>query len=147
MRSRRKRSGVPALCRCVFPGFLVRRTSTPTERLSTVYQPAFCFIAQGSKQAQVGGEIFTYDSDHYMIYTVDLPLIFRITKASAERPFLGFALSLEPALVASVVLESGLKVRKGERSVKAMDVKSVDDGLLDAVVRLVRLVEAADERT
>jgi AraC-like DNA-binding protein len=130
----------------IFPGLLVRRTSRPTESLSTVYHPAFCFIAQGCKQAQVGDEIFTYDPEHYMIYTVDLPLIFRITEASVERPYFGFALSLDPTIVASVILESDLKLRKGERSAKAMNVGSVDTGLLDAVVRLIRLVESPAER-
>src|SRR4051794_35898443 len=90
----------------VFDGFLIRRASGPTKSQNTVYQPSFCFIAQGSKRAQLGDDIFTYDPDHYMIYTVDLPLIFQITEASPERPYLGFALNLDPAIVASVIMES-----------------------------------------
>jgi AraC-like DNA-binding protein len=125
----------------VFPGLRLSRTSKPTESLNTVYQPAFCFVAQGSKEAQLGEEFFTYDPEHYMIYTVDLPLIFRIKEASAARPYLGFALRLDPEVVASVLLESGLKLKKGEAAARAMDVDPIDAELLDSVVRLVRLVE------
>jgi hypothetical protein len=33
----------------VFPGFFLARSSKPSQSLNTVYEPAFCFIAQGKK--------------------------------------------------------------------------------------------------
>ena len=125
----------------VFPGFLISRLSTPTESARGVYEPAFCFVAQGAKEAQLGDEIFRFDPEHYMIYTVDLPLIFRIAKASAAHPYLGFSLTLDPASVASVMMESGIKLRKSRSGAKAMDVNPVGAVLLDAIVRLVRLID------
>jgi AraC-like DNA-binding protein len=124
----------------VFPGLLVSRWSTPTESARGVYAPAFCFVAQGVKEAQLGDEIFKFDPEHYMIYTVDLPLIFRIAEGSADHPYLGFSLTLDPAVVASVMMESSIKLRKGSGA-KAMDVNPVSDVLLDAVLRLVRLID------
>ena len=129
-----------------FPGFRLSRASSPTEPVQSVYPPSFCFVAQGSKRALLGEEVFRYDPEHYMIYTVDLPLTFQIAEASTERPYLGFQLDLEQALVASVIMESGLRIKKGDASAKAMNVSSVDADLLDAVVRLVRLVETPAER-
>jgi len=125
----------------VFPGFVLNRRSTPTESSRGVYEPAFCFVAQGTKEAQLGDEIFTFDPQHYMIYTVDLPLIFRIANASAERPYVGFSLRLDPAVVASVMIESGIRIKNENGSARAMDVNAVGSELLDAVVRLVRLVD------
>ena len=130
----------------VFPGFRLSRMSSPIEPVRSVYRPSFCFVAQGSKRALLGEEVFRYDPEHYMIYTVDLPLTFQVEEASEERPYLGFQLDLEPALVASVIMESGIRVKKGEASTKAMNVSSVDADLLDGIVRLVRLVETPDER-
>ncbi len=129
-----------------FPGFRLSRMSSPTEPVRSVYQPSFCFVAQGSKRALLGEEVFRYDPEHYMIYTVDLPLTFQVEEASEERPYLGFQLGLEPALVASVIMESGIRVKKGDASTKAMNVSSVDADLLDGIVRLVRLVETPAER-
>jgi AraC-like DNA-binding protein len=125
----------------VFPGFSISRVSTPRETARGVYEPAFCFVAQGAKVAQLGDEVFRFDPNHYMIYTVDLPLIYRVEDATPERPYLGFSLSLDPAAVADVIVESGIKVRKGGATAKAMDVNRVDGELLDAVIRLVRLID------
>ena len=130
----------------VFPGFRLSRMSGLTEPVRSVYQPSFCFVAQGSKRALLGEEVFRYDPEHYMIYTVDLPLTFQVEEASEERPYLGLQLDLEPALVASVIMESGIRVKKGDASTKAMNVSSVDADLLDGIVRLVRLVETPAER-
>jgi AraC-like DNA-binding protein len=125
----------------VFTGLSVSRTSECRETARGVYQPAFCFVAQGAKEAQLGEEIFRFDPDHYMIYTVDLPLIYRIAEATPARPYLGFSLTLDPAVVASVMVESGIKIKNGSGSARAMDVKAVSEDLKDAIVRLVRLID------
>jgi len=129
-----------------FPGFRLSRSSSPTEPLQAVYEPSFCFVAQGSKQALLGGEMFRYNPRHYLIFTVDLPVTFQVEEASEEKPYFGFRLRLDPALVASVVMESDIQIKKGDASTKAMNVSSVDADLLDAVVRLVRLVETPAQR-
>jgi len=129
-----------------FPGFRLARSSRPTEPVHSVYQPAFCFVAQGRKQALLGEEVFRYDPGHYLIYTVDLPLVFQVEEASKERPYLGFRLDLDSSLVASVVMESGIEIKKNDASAKAMDVSPTDANLFDAVVRLVRLLDAPVER-
>ncbi len=110
-----------------------------------MYQPAFCVVAQGRKQALLGEEVFRYDPGHYLIYTVDLPLTFQVEEASKEHPYLGFRLNLDPALVASVMMESGIESKKSGASLKAMDVSPMDANLLDAVVRLLRLLDAPAE--
>src|SRR5215213_4370642 len=130
----------------VLPGFLLSRASRPSEPARSVYEPSFCFVVQGSKRAVLGGEIFRYNPGNYLIFTVDLPVAFQVEQASEEQPYLGFRLGLDPALVASVVMESEIQIKKSEASTKAMNVSSVDADLLDAVVRLVRLVETPAER-
>ena len=125
----------------VLSGFFLARSSRPSQSLNTVYQPAFCFIAQGRKRALLGEEVFRYDPGHYLLFTVDLPLIFQIEKATPDEPYLGLRLDLDPSLVASVLVEADIKIKKGDASTKAMDVHSIDANLLDAVVRLVRLAD------
>ena len=86
----------------VFPGFFLARSSKPSQSLNTVYEPAFCFIAQGRKRALLGEEVFRYDPGHYLLFTVDLPLIFQIEKATQDEPYLGLRLDLDPSLVAGI---------------------------------------------
>ncbi|MBP6822306.1 MAG: AraC family transcriptional regulator [Acidobacteria bacterium] len=129
----------------VSSSFRLARSSSPTEPIHSMYQPAFCVVAQGRKQALLGEEVFRYDPGHYLIYTVDLPLTFQVEEASKEHPYLGFRLNLDPALVASVMMESGIESKKSGASLKAMDVSPMDANLLDAVVRLLRLLDAPAE--
>src|SRR5215213_1340897 len=65
-----------------------------------------------------------------------------ITEASKEKPYLRFLLKLDPTLVGSVMVEAGHPVPRSHAAVKAIDVSPVDAGLLDAVVRYVRLLDS-----
>jgi AraC-like DNA-binding protein len=125
----------------VLDGLFLARVSKPMESVHALYQPAFCLIAQGSKRVLLGEEAYQYDPGHYLIFTVDLPIVFRVEGAAEQKPYFGMRLHLDPALVASVMMESGFDTRKGDSAVKAIGVSPVGADLLDAVVRLVRLLD------
>jgi len=127
------------------PGLLLIKSSVPAEPVQSLFQPSFCFVAQGRKRANVGGEVFLYDPFHYLIFTVDLPVAFEIEAPSKELPYLGLSLNLDSALVASVIVESGIRIKKGDASIKAMNVSAIDADLLDAVARLIRIAETPAE--
>src|ERR687893_1247503 len=127
-------------------GLHLNRSSSPTELGHGVSEPAFCVIAQGSKEILLGDNRYRYDPAHYLITTAALPVAVRITEASEERPYLGVVLGLDPALVGSVMVEAGHPAPRDHAAVRAFDVSPLDEGLLDAVVRLVGLLDApADE--
>jgi AraC-type transcriptional regulator N-terminus len=87
-----------------------------------LYQPAFCFVVQGGKQVLVGDEVLRYDPGHYLLFTVDLPVVFRVGEASEAKPYFGLRLDLDPALVASVMMEAGAENQKGDASIKAIGI-------------------------
>jgi AraC-like DNA-binding protein len=126
-------------------GLYLARSSSPTELGHGVSTPAFCVIAQGSKEILLGDELYRYDPNHYLITTAALPVAGRVTEASEERPYLGVVLRLDPALVGSVMVEAGHPAPRDHAAVRAMDVSPLDAGLLDAVVRLVRLLDSPTE--
>ena len=121
-------------------GLQLRRASSPTELGHGVSYPALCMIAQGSKEMLLGDNRYRYDPAHYLITTTTLPITSRITEASEERPYLGLVLRLDPTLVGSVMVEAAHPTPRGHTAVKAIDVSQLDAGLLDATVRLVRLL-------
>lgn len=126
-------------------GLQLRHASSPTELGHGVSYPALCVIAQGSKEILLGENRYRYDPAHYLITTAALPITSRITKASEERPYLGLVLRLDPTLVGSVMVEAGHPAPRGYTPVKAIDVSPLEAGLLDAVVRLVRLLDSPTE--
>src|SRR5207248_5788765 len=122
-------------------GLHLNRSSTPTDPLHGVSHPSFCVIAQGSKEVLLGDSRYRYDAAHYLLATVELPVVSRVIEASAERPYLSLRLDLDPALVGSVLVEVGhLSLRNGGDA-RAMDVSPLDTNLLDAVLRLARLLD------
>jgi AraC-like DNA-binding protein len=126
-------------------GLRLIRSSSPTESLPALSDPAFSVIAQGSKELYLGEERYRYDPYHYCLGTVELPVVSQIVEASPERPYLSLRLELDPSLVGSVMLESGHTAPPSHADVKALNVSPLDASLLDAVVRLVRLIESPTE--
>jgi len=93
----------------------------------------------------LGNDSFRYDPAHYLINTVELPLIGQVVEASPRHPYLGFRLVLDPSVVTSVMMESGLGQSRGEGGISAIDVSRLDGELLDATLRLVRLSDSPSE--
>jgi AraC-like DNA-binding protein len=72
----------------------------------------------------------------------------QVLEASAERPYLSLRLELDPALVGSVMVEAGHLSPRNQgdvRAIRAMNVSPLDASLLDATVRLVRLLDTPAE--
>ncbi len=126
-------------------GLRLLRRSSPTPKDHGVSSPAFCMIAQGSKEVLLGDDCYRYDANRYLITAAALPTATRITGASEERPYLGVVLGLDPAIVGSVIVEAGHPAPGDRAAVRAFDVSPLDEGLLDAVLRLVRLQDAPAE--
>ncbi len=126
-------------------GVFLRRSSSPTEPVHGVSEPAFCVIAQGNKEIVVGDERYRYDPVHYLLNTVELPIVSHVITASREQPYLSLRLNLDPSLVGSVLVEAGQSAARGNADVRAINVSRLDAGLLDATVRLVRLLETPEE--
>lgn len=125
-------------------GLFFNRSSTRTE-LHSVSNPCFCVIAQGSKEVLLGNERYQYDPAHYLLFTAELPVVTHVIDASQERPYLSFRVELDPTLVSSVMVEAGHPSPKNQAGVRAINVSALDADLLDAVVRLVRLVDSPTE--
>jgi AraC-like DNA-binding protein len=62
-----------------------------------------------------------------------------------ERPYLGIVLRLEATLVGSVMAEAGQPASRSHATARVVDVSPLDAGLLDAVVRLVRLLDTPND--
>ena len=129
-------------------GLHLSRSSLPLKPLHSVLEPSVCVIAQGSKEVLLGESRYRYDPFHYLLATVEVPRVSQVLSASRERPYLNLRLSLSPTLVGSVLLEAGYSSHaepQDPASVSAIAVNQLDGNLLDAIVRLTRLLDAPTE--
>jgi AraC-like DNA-binding protein len=129
------------------PRLHISRFGRPHDLVHGFLDPCFCVIAQGAKALTFGGDVFRYGPGQYMISTVGLPMTAEVVEASPERPYLGLRLALDPSVVASVMVESGVVQPRGDGDggVRAVDVSPLDADLLDSTVRLVRLIDKPGE--
>lgn len=116
------------------------RFSRPTDFLHIVLKPVVCLVAQGSKRVALGNEMYVYDPTHFLLITVDLPVTSQVIKATPRAPYLSLSLDIDPVQVGSLVSEMNLSATPG-RSGRGIAVGCLDLPLLDAFVRLLRLLE------
>jgi AraC-like DNA-binding protein len=126
-------------------GLHLYRRSSPLEPVHSVVEPSLCVIAQGSKEVLLGESRYRYDPSQYLLTTVELPRVSQVLEASKERPYLSLRLELAPTLVSSVMVEAGHASPRDHTEVRAIDVSPLDGNLLDAFVRLTRLLDVPAE--
>jgi AraC-like DNA-binding protein len=105
-------------------------------------------VAQGGKRLAVGDRVLEYGCGQYLVASVDVPVTGHATGAAPGKPALGFGMTLEPAAIAELLLQSGPGdlPRTGGSAGPGIAVSDAPDELLDAIVRLLRLLERPRDR-
>ncbi|MEK2080046.1 AraC family transcriptional regulator [Vibrio parahaemolyticus] len=122
-------------------GLRFSRWTTPTPPTSYTHNPSICLIAQGRKQVLLGEESFIYDANHFLISSVDLPIIANIIEASEEQPYLGLIMELDLTEISQLIVDSELAFTQSKEAQKGIAVGELSESLLDAFVRLAELLD------
>jgi AraC-like DNA-binding protein len=123
----------------------VDHTAAPESSMSGT---VLAVVAQGGKRLALGDRVYDYGAGQYLVASVDLPVTGHVIDAAPGRPTLAFGMTLEPAAIADLLLQAG----PGElpRSLgtarPGIAVSDAPDELLDAVVRLLRLLDRPRDR-
>ncbi len=127
----------PAGIACTpLPGLFLVRGAVPGGLEHTIASPLVCLVLQGGKQVTLDNRQATFVAGDTMIVPAAMPTVSRIHRASAGKPYLAFALDLQPALIAE------LDVAIGDAGTAPRETsEELDNQLLGAVLRLVRLLE------
>ena len=123
-------------------GLTLYRYSITSESVQTVYEPSLCVVAQGRKRVILGDETHTYDPARFLLASVALPVAGKIIEATPAAPYLGLRINIDPAEVGDLIAADGLTEgadRPG--SSRGLAVSRLDPPLLDAVARLVGLLD------
>ncbi|EHH3740740.1 AraC family transcriptional regulator [Vibrio parahaemolyticus] len=122
-------------------GLRFSRWTTPTPPTSYTHNPSICLIAQGRKRVLLGEESFIYDANHFLISSVDLPIIANIIEASEEQPYLGLIMELDLTEISQLIVDSELAFTQSKEAQKGITVGELSESLLDAFVRLAELLD------
>jgi AraC-like DNA-binding protein len=127
-------------------GVLVSRVDRPYPPSPSMSGTVLALIVQGAKTLALGDRVYEYRAGQYLLASVDMPVTGHFTEASPERPALGFGLTLRPAAVAELLLQAGDLPGTGGAS-SGIAVSDAPEELLDAVVRLLRLLDRPRDAT
>lgn len=126
-------------------GVYLGRLSAPMDKVYSVLEPSLCVIAQGSKVVFLGDRRYQYDPFNYLLTTIELPRVSHVVEASSQKPYLSIRMELDPNLVGSVMMEAGYVIEKKKQNAEATKVSPLNVELLDAILRLIRLIERPEE--
>ncbi len=130
---------------CAIPGLSLIRYSSPSQPLPTVYEPSLCIVVQGRKQALLADETFTYDALNYLVVSMTLPVTGRVIEATPERPYLCLRFNVDTKLIGELLQQVPTPKDPAPTGARAMYLARTSAPLLDAVLRLVRLLDTPEE--
>jgi AraC-like DNA-binding protein len=125
------------------PGLNVSRQRKATDLAPVLYEPIFCLVLQGAKQALQGERVVDFPEGHSVIVGIDLPTNSRVVDASPERPYVALALKLDMALIRELSREPGAD-GGADRGVAAITAGAADEAIIEAMGRLFALVDKLD---
>ena len=136
-------------CRELLPGLTLWTSYGPTQPTPVVYEPMLYFTLQGIKRMSVGERQLDHRPGTFLLASIDVPVVCTVIDCSSEQPYLGLALELEPAAVAALLVDLPLAPERAfdpvHDELEPMSISLSTRPMVDALLRLVRLVEAPDD--
>ncbi|WP_022928175.1 AraC family transcriptional regulator [Patulibacter americanus] len=129
---------------------LLSAAGRPGEPEASTTGTVMAMIARGRKRLALGDTVHEYGPGQYLVASVDLPITGHYTHATDDEPALGFGLVLRPAAIATLLLDAEAartapRRKRPEPVALGLGVADAPPELLDAVVRMVRLLDAPEE--
>jgi len=122
-------------------GVMIAQHDASAEEISTT-GTVMALIAQGEKRIALGDRVYRYGVGQYLVASIDLPITGQFVGASPEQPARGFGMLLHPPSIAELLLQAGSdSVGRSNGAPSSMIVSAAPTELLDAVLRLLRLLE------
>jgi AraC-like DNA-binding protein len=146
------------VCRELLSNLTLWSSYGPTPPTPVIYEPMLYFTLQGIKRMTVGERQLDHRPGTFLLASVDVPVVCAVIDCSPERPYLGLAVKLEPAAVAALLLDLPSKPERAlaagdaadaghatQDELQLMTISPSTIAMKDALLRLVRLVEAPDD--
>ncbi|MEU8256854.1 AraC family transcriptional regulator [Micromonospora inaquosa] len=129
-------------------GVRVCRIDHTAAPVSSMSGKVLAVIARGGKRLALGDQIYEYGPGQYLVASIDLPVTGHVINAAPGDPTLGFGMTLDPTTIAELLLQAGPGdlPRSPGAARPGIAVSDAPDELLDAIVRLLRLLDQPQDR-
>lgn len=128
-------------------GVSLMRASSTSQGFPALYEPCLGIVLQGRKQAILRRETYIYDPLNYLVVSVTLPVNGHILEASPQRPYLSLRISIDTTVIADLLSQLPELKTQDDEVDRGLFVARTSDEMLDAVLRLMRLIESPRDAT
>jgi len=121
-------------------GLLLSEVAPSATRDYSLTEPLVVVMARGGKRLLLGDDVYEYRAGQCLVVTADLPVTGHFID-TGDGSSLGMALVLRPAVAADLVLRAPAPWTRGTPAQPAISTADADPELLDASLRMLRLLE------
>lgn len=140
-RAVQKIAAAPGDQRTALPDLTLHRRNRPSQPVHCIYTLGLALTVQGSKHVLLGEKEFSYGPGQSLLTTIDLPVSYHITRATATEPYLGIMLKFDASLITQIASRiEDLRPTK-TRTFEPIWIQRLDAPVLDAVYRLISLLD------
>ncbi|MHC1745684.1 MAG: AraC family transcriptional regulator [Negativicutes bacterium] len=138
-------SGQDGVHPTAIPSLFFYRQSVIAGPVYGVFKPSLCIIVQGAKDVWLAQERFRYSPADYLVASISVPVIGQVVEATPAHPYLSLKLEFTAKQVLDVLSNLKTRIATKKHSSPAIFVSRIEPSLLDAVLRLVRLLDNPDD--
>ena len=118
------------------------RMSAPTGPVHAMHEQAIVFVAQGVKEVILGERVFVNGPEHFLVVSVSVPVIGRVSVATVRRPYLCMRLHLNVQVLRELLADGSWDLDRRRREA-SLSLGGMTPELLDAATRFVSLLGSA----
>jgi AraC-like DNA-binding protein len=127
------------------PHLTLHQRTAPTAACHVTYEPSVIVVAQGRKEVQIGKDTLIYDSARYLLTSVDLPTITRVSEASHKTPCLAVSMKLDISIVREFLSREEFPMPGAPPDGPAISICPVTVQFLSAFCRLLDLLSNPED--
>lgn len=128
-------------CSTSIPNLDFFRREALTEPCACVVEPSIVVVVQGAKQMLVGNQAYAYDTERFLINSLDIPARSQILEASPDTPCLGLVFKLDLSVMAELISQTQLPPPRDRATEASAGLGMMTPALLEPFTRLLTLLD------
>jgi AraC-like DNA-binding protein len=127
------------------PGLTLYRNTAPTAANPCTYEPSLLLIPQGKKRVDLGKQSYVFGESTFLLTSIELPIVSRVSVATVEKPYLAFFLKLDMGIVRDVLHTEEVRISVPPLGTRGMVLGEATVELLSPCLRMIQLLGAPQD--
>jgi AraC-like DNA-binding protein len=129
----------------VVPGLALYQNTAPTAPNPCAYEPSLLIVPQGKKHVDLGKQSYVFGESTFLLTSIELPIVSRVSVASVEKPYFAFFLKLDMGIVRDVLHTEEVRISAPPVGTRGMVLGEVTVELLTPCSRMVQLLDTPQD--